>query len=387
MNPITFNASLIGFLFAAGAQAQLRTVTPQKYNRSEAPAAAYYLGGWKEARMQFADSYLTGLGAKTIKQVGYRLDYRHSSSIGSGVGKSWTNVKLMIAHTDVTKTDKTFTRNHLTPPTMVFSGSVTWATLRTGFPPSRPAPFDSMHAFPFSTPWSYRGTKDIVLDYKFTGGTLANNRAWTSTESRPTHYLDAPVSQIASQMSYRTYGKGTTADRCRDRRQSRPAHCAPSFTVFAKNTGIAAYDNQVIAAMSSYLTAPRAPVVHAMSIGSGSSAGVPFPGVSCNNLYVDPVTVSLYPTKSSASGFGNTSFGKIPWNPVFGGVTLWFQSAWNDSSSGLLRLSMAARGTLPASQPADPLPRNCVYDTSGARTFGIGPAPYDQMNPLIQWTH
>lgn len=364
--------------------AQTTGTTPQAWWRSEAPASAYYLGGFKEARLQFAESYLTGRGAKSLQKVAYRLDYRHSSAAGSGLGKSWSKVSLSLANTSEKRMSKTFTKNQLSTPTQVFSAAVAWPTF-SGHPASRPAPFDRTHSFPFGAAWQYDGRYDILLDFKFTGGALLNGRRWSRSEIWKSHILDAPASKPAVLLDFSYHGNPVASRRCTDSRRPAYAYMEPSITVFAQNSGTP-FDGKVAAAFASYQTAINLPVVHALSFGAGSSSGTGFPGVTCNPLFVTPATTFLFPQVANASGYAATDFGAFAWNPSFAGVTCWLQAAWEDNPTKALHLSMAAKVVMPARQTPDPLPRSCVYDSSGARSYGLGPYRYEQMNPLIQWT-
>ena len=91
---------------------------------------------------------------------------------------------LHIAECDISKATIIFNRHPTTPPARVFSGVIAWPSLR-GLPGTSPAPWGGINGrlvFPFQQPWVYSGTTDMMLDYDFDGGLLANNGFW------PTHY-------------------------------------------------------------------------------------------------------------------------------------------------------------------------------------------------------
>ena len=92
------------------------------------------------------------------------------------------------------------------------------------------------------------------------------------------------------------------------------ARVGPHGTVFAKNSGLPAYDNKVIASVASYSTAKSAPAVHAMSVGAGSTTGTVFPGVACNNLYVTPATMFVFTAMTNSSGYAATNLGSLTYD-------------------------------------------------------------------------
>lgn len=64
----------------------MKAVTPPGFDTKDAPRYANYLEAFSGARMQFTESNLTGNGAKSISQVGHRLDSRRLYSRSSGAG-------------------------------------------------------------------------------------------------------------------------------------------------------------------------------------------------------------------------------------------------------------------------------------------------------------
>ena len=118
----------------------------------------------------------------TINRIDMRLDWRtHSTSITRA--RTWTTVTLMGAPSNYNAPNRTWTKNHLSTPTTLFSAKVNWADA-----PARPAtgpnPWGNSQAndaklqWVFKGPYVHTGKTDTVWDWTFLGGTLDNAAAW-----------------------------------------------------------------------------------------------------------------------------------------------------------------------------------------------------------------
>src|SRR5690606_20797659 len=103
--------------------------------------------------------------------------------------RNWTNVLMQVAEGSYANASTTFTANLTTNPKTVFNQAVSWTGI-TGTSPS-PGVWGAPVRFPFSAPYIYTGSSDLVLDFTFTGGTLANAASWTGLNL---YYIDGATS-------------------------------------------------------------------------------------------------------------------------------------------------------------------------------------------------
>ena len=361
--------------------AQTKMVTsPSGYENTEAPAFAYYFGMYTDGRFQFADGMQKGKGTKLISQVGYRLDYR-SHTTTTGAGKSWTNVQLRMSNCDFAKIGNTFAANPTSTPTLVYNNAVTWP-LQTSFPKTNPAPWSTSRAFPFSTPWFYVGTSDLLLDYQFSGGKLANSASWSGTAAKLMPYLDANSSYDYT--NWRITNLGTR--NCVDTGQTLGSYVYLMGYTYPKNAGTL-YDGRFYTYVTAYNVGFNANVV--VAIGLNGTAGTTFPGVTCNKLFVDASApwILLFGKTAATTSWYFKSFGYLPFSPAMVNLNLWGQAAWTDTGNGMLKLSRAAR-TVVQGQPSNPPPKKMIYASSSSTSATVyGPFFNAPRNPLILYTY
>ncbi|MHC4854424.1 MAG: hypothetical protein ACYTF5_20680 [Planctomycetota bacterium] len=368
-------------------------------------AWGYYLGENSNQRFQAADGQFRKQ-VMAIKEISYRLDggrTYNANVTSAGVGRSWTNVTLHMSECDYSKMTSTFTANPLTTPQKVFDAKMTWQTF-VGTAPD-PTPWGNKgHKFPFTSTWVYTGIKDILMEYVFQGGTLANNAAWTGTTSTR-YYLDgvyATTFNLGGQLEYpcgdptcsqaASYPK-TTPPNCMD-----SAH--PASTNAARNDiqGIFAYNadkptttlkNKISLNWRSFYTAPGAPVIKALGF-AGNTVGLNI-GAMCNKLYLDMTQpFLLFPDTASATvSYAPSGFTSLntPFQPVLGGVSLWFQCAWDDSKTKFFSLTTATQRTIPTSLPPVAGPRQALRTSSLTATTGSGPSTSWAYNPIYLLTY
>ncbi len=325
-------------LFCSSIHAQPAPVTsPAGYLSKEGPKSSNHFGGYRDWRIQIFDGHWRGKGVKFLTQVDYRIDYRNHTAT-TGPGRSWTNVTLAISEG---RHDGTilpaWSANSLTAPAKVFSGSITWPTL-AGYPNGRPAPnpWGKEVAFPFAQLWPYSGNNDILLDYTFAGGKLANNAAWNSLVE---YRLDAPTADAYSTF-YRAYGTLN----CKDSWQTKGALSAMIATTYAKQAFNPTRNGKLSIYLRSLYTGGSQPVVQVVSLRRLSVA---FPGVTCNQLEVDMTAPHLiFSGIADINGRWHNNFATIPWNAAFKSVQLVGQAAWSDSVTGNLKLTRAGRAII-----------------------------------------
>ena len=174
---------LLALCSLAGAQSYV--TSPAGFDYTEGSGSAYTFGSYSTGRYMFCDGEHRGT-PMSLKGTAVRADnWIYTNSYG--MGRTWQDVQLRVSETDYDSFERTFKNNPLTTPQLVFSAKLTWPT-RSGKPPTFPAAFD--YSFPFSAPWAYTGNKSICMDYQFTGGTMANNAAWTGSKTYQ-YYFDA----------------------------------------------------------------------------------------------------------------------------------------------------------------------------------------------------
>lgn len=389
--------------------AQLKTVSsPPGFETMEQADSAgwgYRLGQYQNERFQAADGQFRKQ-LLIISEISYRLDAGRNYGTGTsgGGGRSWTRVTLHMAECDYDQVTNTFSTNVLTTPQKVFDAKMTWQA-QVGVPSGNPVAWGSHgHKFPFSSGWVYSGSKDILLDYVFVGGTLANSAAWSGSTSKR-YYLDgfnAPNFNLGGQTEYP--GGGTQAA---SYAKTSPPYCMDSAlsvsTQAARNDiqGIYVYNadrqsnpNQVYLSWRSFYTAPGAQVIKALGF-AGIPAGVNL-AAKCNLLYLDAkLPLLLFPDTASAtastaaSGFTTLS---AKFQSSMGGASLWFQCAWNDSKTKFFALTTATQRTVPLSAPPLGPRRQTVYASDPTAVTGSGPykngdnAGYGA-NPMYLITH
>jgi len=389
--------------------AQVKTTSsPPGYETKGQVASAswgYRLGQYSNERFQAADGQFRK-SILAVTEISYRLDAGRNYGTGTsgGVGKTWTNVTLHMSECDYDKVTNTFSTNAVTTPQKVFDAKVVWLP-QVGVPSGDPVAWGSHgHKFPFTSTWVYTGIKDILLDYVFTGGTLANNATWTGSTSKR-YYLDgftSPNFNVGLQIEYPGGGSQaasyalTTPPNCMDSALSKANQAARNDIqgIFVYNADRASYPNKVRLSWRSFYTAPGAPVIKALGV-AGIPTGVNITAM-CNRLYLDTTKpYLLFPDKASAtsstaaSGFTTLS---ATFDKSFGGASLWFQCAWDDSKTKFFSLTTATNRIVPLGAPPDGPRRKALYASNPTATTGSGPTTNGDnagyaANPMYLLTH
>jgi hypothetical protein len=369
--------------------------SPQRLAATEGDNACYLFGSWQKARHQLVDGENRGTAAQ-LKAVAFRLDYRSHTSWTTAIGRSWSNVTVDLSDGDLDKMTNVFTLNTLSTPTRVFSGAVTWPDYN-GTPLSRPTLWGGIsnsYRVPFRTNWNYTGRLDIVSDWQFVGGQLANRSTWTTASTG--YWLDSYEDPDEPRVgTYRPIPKnrlnnnspGVTG-RCNDSffgSQGIGSHANIFARAYGPSTSQTNWRDKLLIWSSSYYTAPGAPVIHAWAfashdIGFGLSTG-------CNNLHL--LGLQLYfphavpPSSKNPTGYVRAQPIITDWVGVMSSLRVVLQAGWADSVTGQFRLSQAHEVILPQDRPP-PLPRRgALYEepTSPVR----GPDQSYIMNPAMRY--
>ena len=283
------------------------------------------------------------------------------------------------------KLSRTFSKNPTSTPARVFQAPLRWKSL-SGRPIVRPAPWGTLNGtlrFPFARPWTYAGTRDICLDFDFTGGVLGTLGAWPETSAREYPLDGYTLPPLQASASSKAFGKSLSGGGCVDSKASAALGgyttvSATTYSLVSQNhPGKFSFDIQAL------FTAVGKTSVHAWSLG-GSSQGTVFPGVSCNKLYVDLAKSEFLVTKVTAAPHALVTYqlGPFPYSPAFANLPVWLQAAWSDSAKGSLKLTSASRILVPRMPPSHL--RSCLYQpvSVSKRSAGIGPSGSAQLNPI-----
>lgn len=326
-------------LLSVPGPAQIYTYSPSATLASrEGSGSCTSFGSRQSSRTQFLDGNLRG-SAMTIKEVAFRPEGMGARYLPSGgMGRSWSSVVVRMAETDHLNYSRTFSQNFLTTPTIVFQSTVTWPTL-SEYVVNLPEPFSIR--FPFRTNYSYSGQRDACVDFTFHGGTLANNATWSSVD--PKRY----------DMDSYSYGNSTgwpshplrVGSGCKDSGSTTKGFGWCN----SQTTANATHPIRHFIDCAGFLLGANTPAV--MLLGTGIAfAGIPFPGVTCDRLFVDP-SKPMVLHAGTTNGAGNVSFSPmaliIPHQPAYLGQEFVFQVGWNDTKTRQLKLSSGSRAGIP----------------------------------------
>jgi hypothetical protein len=333
---LTTTASILCLTFAIHAQSKVISSPPQfltiEAGTGGAPLASSFFGGYADYETQIFDGYHRGGGVKLISQIEHRIDYRNYKT--AIAARTWATVALHMSDgTWDGPMYPVFSANTQSTPTMVFSGSANWPAL-SGFPNgmTKPNPWGAQVKFPFATVWATTGAKDILQHFKFSGGTLANNAAWTG---RNNYLLDADRYTAAGRGYYYVYGGPWN---CIDSYQSAFGYAYTYAVAYAKNAFNATYNDKLTIDTRSYRTGPSALVLQAYAL---KSANLTLPGIACQKLSVDVTQSIIFTAVANFGGYSARRF-TAPWNPLFKGMRLYMQAAWSDSVTKETKLSRPA---------------------------------------------
>lgn len=378
-------------LLAPCVAAQAYQTSPIGYEQREGVEVGYGLGAYPAGRYMCFDGAFRG-PAMTLKGTAYRYDDRVYVANGpqtTGQGRSWSRVDIDAAECDVANLSATYSANQTTTPTRVFSAPVTWPDF-DGKPLLRPAAWTLL--FPFSTNWSYSGTQDICLDYRFAGGTLANNGTW-STRLPPLYYKDSATVATSHLVRGVKLGNwGTMFGGCSDRgaRSTQGAYLTLSSTYYGPAYSQANLRDRITFTQDGQFFGVSSAVVTVLGFRA-DVRGTPFPGVGCNKLHVDMTLPTIWYRQIATTGgtlprltFGMGATG-VAADPSMSGAELVTQAGWEDTRTKALQISAAAQLFLPT-RPRD-FKRSCLYGDSTSAATGTGPSTRARDNEIVRYTN
>jgi len=367
----------------ATALAQGAITLPQGFDTTEGDGFARAFGQWSTMRQQIAEGDLRGK-ALTMTGVNYRHDYQ-SHDASTGMGRTFSNVTLNLSDTDYSQFGATFASNVKGNPTEVFNAKVSWPTI-TGNPITKPAIWGDLFGglkFPFKTSWAYTGNNDLLFDWQFSGGVLANAANWSGATSVE-YYLDGvPLIDYTGYTTWAYYP--ATRPPCTDSSRSVGAFAGVVAFFYNKDYSTVAWQNKLRVDLSSSNTAPSKPVALALAL-VGDPTGVEI-GARCNRLHFDASKpwLPLY-GMANASGSWTQQY-LLNSSPSLTGIKLTLQASWEDSQTKAFSLSQARMTETPTSLPPASTPkRKCYINYVPNSTTGFVANTFYYM-PLHQITY
>ncbi|MHC4514396.1 MAG: hypothetical protein ACYTGW_21620 [Planctomycetota bacterium] len=268
----TSQALLTCICLAAPLLAQNYSTIPAGHLATEGANYGLYFGSRSSMRAQILNSDHNGK-VRVFTEASARLDGGRSAS--QFFARTWTNVTLTVGEGSYANASSNFAQNLAANTQTVFNQKMTWPAVTATTP--RPSPWAAQVNFPFSAVWVYTGKQDLVLDFTFVGGVLANNAAWTTYRY---YYLDGLLSQTSVGGS--SVNMGT--NNCTNPAHTSGPFCVPVFRTYAKNTGSATTSDKFEFYWWLYRYPASTPTAFGVSF-SGSTGGVNI-GNPCNNYYL-----------------------------------------------------------------------------------------------------
>jgi len=358
------------------------SISIPKDTTHEGPGYSDKLGSYAEGRFQYVYGALKGK-SYGLKDVFYRLDYRSHLS-GLAIARTWTNVTLAVSETaNFAQLSPMFSANNTGPVSVVFNAKVTWPT-QSGLPPTYPGLWGTLSGklhFPFTTPFKYTGTNDLMLDYTFRGGQLSNNGYWGGQFPAQRHYmLDGEAVGTTSRDGLTRPVPWTTTV-CTD-----SSFINPTVSALAEGSSKVngATATTVTIEYRTILTALNAPVIHAVGL-AGGLPGINL-GAKCNNLHVDLTRPWVAAAHTAGPRFAGTPVTRhtVKWTNSLSHLKLYIQGAWTDSQSSAFALTQAMEMILPGAPPPAQLPRQkTLYARFANATNAEGAPFYSGHNPYV----
>jgi hypothetical protein len=382
--------SLVTVCLALGSPLFSQFTTPSGNLSTEGDGYAYYFGGYQNGHFQHCDGELPS-GVQVLTKVSQRLDYRNHSTT-SASGRSWSGVTLNLSDGDHATMSSTFSTNILSTPSQVFSGTVNFPN-QVGNPTSKPAPWNP--TFPFSGAYIHTGVIDLLLDWQFTGGVLANNAAWGAT-SRKLYYLDGDRFTNAI-----TYGRnvyryiGTTTGYCADssRTSSNASaqaslQCGLYHTSYTRNP---AYAGKAVLQIFGRDCAPNSVLIRGIGLGGTTPGTSLTPIFGCHNLMINLSQIVLYITQTTSANGGISPWLYLPIGDLkvlskLGSVPIWSQGVFDDSKTKRPVLTAADRCTPNFNRKLEAAPkRKSVFTYNATNTTGSGPSNSFYFIPILKY--
>ncbi len=397
----TFIIAATGVALSASALAQPALYSPNRKGDPtlsvEGKHYSYYLGRYQNERYQSIDGENKGTAA-AITQLAFRIDNRSHSSSFTGGGRNWSSVKLSLSETTKFATMSTTWATNITgSATVVYNKATTWPTF-SGRPILKPDIWGGLKgqlAFPFTAAWVYTGKEDILQDFSFTNGKLANGYTLWRTSRSNNYYLDGESVSTFSLCSTITRVPAIRPNPgCNDSSITSTSSFSTAYawasacTYGTQGSTITQRGKMQFSHYSYYTARSDMPVIHALGI-AGSVAGVNL-GAKCHKLHVDAtkpmVLIPLRTLKTNTIGYSGFMAHLLPFSPALGGTPVGVQAAWADSSTKAFSLTQAVHLKLPSSLPPDTLPRRKTsYHYVATGTTGFFPSTSWIRHPWAQY--
>ncbi|MCA8955408.1 MAG: hypothetical protein KDC87_05005 [Planctomycetes bacterium] len=327
---LTTSLSLLSLATTAAAQSY--ATIPGGLLTAESSSYSLYFGSRDSMRAQIFNNEHNAQ-VRVFGEASFRLDGGRSGS-SYFAGRTWSNVQLTVDEVAYASASPTFAANLSTNAKVVFNQQMSWPTYSGAT--NSPHTWATEVNMPFSSTWLYTGTQDIVLDFQFSGGTLANNAAWTGYS---TYYLDGVYSTTS--VGGGSVNVGT--NNCLNSPHTSGPFCVPVLRTYAKNSGNPTTDDK----FEFYWWLYRYPANTLTAFGvslTGSKTGVDI-GNPCNFYYLGPsiFVVLLGTTPATNSGSFNFPSQKLytPYVPAAVGLTLYTQAAYTEPTRNQFELTRA----------------------------------------------
>jgi len=378
-----FFQAFVVIALGATAFAQGAITLPQGFLSTEGGGFARDFGSWSTMRQQIAEGNLRGK-ALIFTGVNYRHDYQ-SHTASTGMGRTFSNVSLRLSDTDYSTFGRTFANNVKGTANQVFNSKVSWPTI-TGNPVTKPALWGDLKGglkFPFIGTWIYTGKNDLLFDWQFSGGVLANAGKWSGAATVE-YYLDGvPLINYTGYTTWAYYPK--TRPPCSDSSKSVGAFSGLVAFFYNKDYPTVAWQDKLRVDLSASNIAPSQPVVNALGFAANTN-GVNV-GAKCNSLYVDLSKgwIPLFGMANTSGSWKQQYLVKS--SNTLTGIKLYLQAGYDDSKTKVFSLSQARMTETPRSLPPASTPkRKCYISYIPNSTTGFVANTFYYM-PLHQITH
>lgn len=369
-------------LLSSAAAAQTYSYSPSRYATQPGGSVHNQFGSSPAGRCMFMDGDFRGL-PMGIKEIAFRPSWSSSAALlspdkrpGYFAARSWSQMTLRMSRCDATAAEATFSANPTSPPTTVFQGAMSWPEFGQ-FTSARPLPFSIK--VPLRATWQHTGTEDICMDFQYSGGVLSGSTPW----SEHTQYPLGAFSQGRFAISGARAGLSASARGCVDSAPGNSwgrASSSVNIWAYSPQHPIPSYRGQYSVSVGAM--GVEGSVILAAGL-NGRFRGVPFPGVTCNELYLDPAMPWITLSKTAQRQMVSHSFPSQRHFATLVGLGIWSQSAWLDSVTGELKLSAAGLALIP-DLPLDPSPiRVHVFTDDPTQATGVGYA--GALQPVLRY--
>ena len=293
-----------------------------------------FLGAYAEGRMQVISADWTGGSAVSVTSISLRRDTEYYYPSNHGNARSWADVSVTIGESSYSGVSSTFSANMTTTPTAVFNKTTSWGD--TSAKPSSTQSWGGFNmSFPFTSPYAWSRAKDVCIDFRFTGGRLANNGSWTGV-----NYV--LVDGFSDRIDNGPYYNFLVTAACKSPGQNAPGFFGSNIRTLGPlhSTNPNTLSIDIFQALGAPLTN------HIGAIGLiGSFSGVNIG--TCEKLYLlhTPVPFSL---KTSLTGTWFLPRNHIPFTASSVGIVVYSQSAYTHPVTQAFALSGGVRSVVPA---------------------------------------